>query len=71
MYFLAIIQNSSVASLFPYNTFDEALVAFHTELAYRGEGRTATVCVIMNEFGVVLKSDTWIQKVDNEVEVFD
>ena len=68
MYFLAIIQNASTAALYPYNDLDAALVAFHTELAYRNEARTSTVCVILNEFGVVVKSDSWFPQTEEVAE---
>lgn len=58
-YYLAIIQNNETCSLYAYNTYDEALAAFHTEMAYRGEGRTSTLCIIFNSSGEVLYTETW------------
>lgn len=48
MYYLAIIQNETTNALYVYNTFEDALAAYHTELAYRAEGRTSTKCVIFD-----------------------
>ena len=58
-YYLAIIQNNETCALYAYNTYDEALAAFHSELAYRGEGRTSTLCIIFNSAGEVLYTENW------------
>jgi hypothetical protein len=59
MYYLVIIQNNNTQSIFSYQTIDEALSVFHTELAYRGETRNSTVCVILEETGALIKRDSW------------
>lgn len=59
MFYLAIIQNDTIAALYTYQTLDDALVTFHTELAYRGEGRNKTVCTILNRVGEAVRSDVW------------
>ena len=60
MYYLAIIQNFGESnSLFPFNTFEEALARFHSELAYRHESRTQTVCSILNSEGQVLRNEVY------------
>lgn len=48
MYYLAIVQNNETQALYRYNTYEEALAAYHTELAYRAEGRRSTKCAILN-----------------------
>lgn len=59
MFYLAIIQNDTIAALYAYQTIDEALAVFHTELAYRGEGRNKTVCTILNRVGDAIRTDMW------------
>ena len=48
MYYLAIVQNDETQALYRYNTYEETLAAYHTELAYRAEGRTSTKCAILD-----------------------
>ena len=45
-FYLVIVQNENTQACFSYDTYDEALAAFHNELAYRAIGRTATMCLI-------------------------
>ena len=59
MYYLAIVQNNTTSALYSYETYDSALAAFHTEMAYRGEGRTSTLCIIFNSAGEVLYTESW------------
>lgn len=59
MFYLAIMQNDETQALFRYDTLDAALAAFHTELAYRGDGRNKTVCAILNRIGEVVKRECW------------
>ena len=60
MYYLAIIQNRGESkSLYSYDTFEDALAAYHTELAYRAEARTQTVCSILNAEGQVLRNEVY------------
>lgn len=58
-YYLAIIQNNEACALYAYDTYDAALSAFHSEMAYRGEGRTSTLCIIFNSSGDILYSEAW------------
>jgi hypothetical protein len=58
-YYLAVIQNNTTSALFGYDTYDEALSAFHTEMAYRGEGRDSTLCIIFNSSGELLYTERW------------
>ena len=48
MYYLAIVQNNNTKALYDYTSYDEALAAFHNELAYRGGGRTSTKCALLD-----------------------
>lgn len=59
MFYLAIIQNDTIAALYTYQTLDDALATFHAELAYRGEGRNKTVCTILNRVGEAIRNDVW------------
>lgn len=66
MFYLAIIQNDTIAALYAYQTIDEALAVFHTELAYRGEGRNKTVCTILNRVGDTIRTDMWERQVASQ-----
>lgn len=68
MYQLAIRQNKSTNALYSYADLDAALAAFHTELAYRGEGRTSTLCVIFDEYGNTVKKEIWEASVSETQE---
>ena len=59
MYYLVTIQNESTQTVYSYETLDQAISVFHTELAYRGEGRIKTVCVILNKNGELVKREAW------------
>lgn len=59
MFYLVIMQNDETQAVFRYGTLDAALAAFHTELAYRGEGRNKTVCTILNRIGEAIKRECW------------
>ncbi len=58
-FYLVIVQNENTQACFSYDTYDEALAAFHNELAYRAIGRTATMCLIINGSGDTLKKEYW------------
>ncbi len=62
MYYLIIIQNNTTSAIYAHNNYDSALVAFHNELAWRGIDRTRTVCVIMDESGMVLRNEIWMKQ---------
>ena len=68
MYYLAIIQNDSVATLYSYETYEAALAAFHSELAYRGEGRTSTKCAILNADLQLQRQETYVAPVSGNTE---
>ena len=59
MYYLAIVQNGTTQALYAYSNYDAALAAYHSELAYRAEGRTSTLCVILDEYGNTIKQELW------------
>lgn len=59
MFYLVIIQNKQTPAIFAYQNYDAALAAFHTELAYRAEGRTSTTCMIINDEGSVYKTESY------------
>lgn len=69
MYYLAIIQNFGASNaLLPFNTFEEALARFHSELAYRHESRTQTVCSILNAEGQVLRNEVYNAPISDNTE---
>ena len=59
MFLLVKLQNDSATVVFTYNNYSDALAAFHSELAYRAEGRTSTMCAILNRAGEVIKRERW------------
>lgn len=59
MFFVVIIQNNTVPAIFAYDNYDAALVRFHSEMAYRAEGRTATACTILDRVGNIHKQESW------------
>lgn len=59
MYYLAIIQNDETQVLYKYNSFEDALAAYHTELAYRAEGRRSTKCAILDGNLQMLRQETY------------
>lgn len=59
MYYLVIVQNRNTQTVHAYNSYDAALAAYHSELAYRAEGRTSTLCVILNEYGSTVNQELW------------
>lgn len=68
MYYLVIIQNDTTQAVYSYETLDAAISMFHTELAYRGDGRNKTVCVILNKKGELVKRETWEKPTNGEEE---
>lgn len=62
-YYLVIIQNNASQAVTRYDTLSDAEGALHAELAYRGEERFSTVCVILNSNGVQVKSDNWYRRI--------
>lgn len=64
-YYLVIVQNDSAQAVYAYIDLDDALAAFHQELAYRASDRLSTLCVIMNSHGNFIKQD-YYQKPNEE-----
>lgn len=48
LYFLLIIQNNTTPVLRSFNDWDDCISAYYTELGYRHETRTSTLCVILD-----------------------
>jgi len=68
MYYLAIVQNDTTNALYSYNSYEDALAAYHTELAYRAEGRTSTKCAILDHDLNMLRQETYIAPATAEPE---
>lgn len=68
MYYLAIVQNDETQALYRYNTYEDALAAYHTELAYRAEGRKSTKCAILNGDLKMLRQETYTAPVSDNTE---
>lgn len=64
-YYLAKIQNQETLGLFKFASLDEALAAYHTELAYRGNNRNDTLCVILGENGNTLYKERWQRQTED------
>lgn len=62
MYYLTIVQNDSTQAVYSYQDIDSALASFHSELAYRGDGRNKTLCVIIDDKGELIKTELWERK---------
>lgn len=68
MYYLAIVQNDTTNALYSYSTYEAALAAYHTELAYRAEGRTSTKCAILDRDLNMLRQETYVAPVSDNAE---
>lgn len=66
MYYLVIVQNDSIPAIFSYETLENALAAFHTELAYRAEGRTSTKCSILDADLMTIRNEVYIASANEE-----
>lgn len=64
MFFVVIVQNDEITSSFGYTDYTQALAKYHTELAYRSEGRTSTMCMIIDRFGEVQKKERYSRNSD-------
>lgn len=64
MYYLIIVQNDETPAVFAYTSYDEALARFHSELAYRAEGRISTKCMILDGDLVMTDREVWTAPVD-------
>ena len=59
MFYLAVVQNDTTNGLYTYNSFEDALAAYHQELAYRAEGRTSTKCAILDNDLHMLRQENY------------
>lgn len=66
MYYVVIVQNNETQSVYRYSTYNEALAAYHAELAYRAEDRTSTKCAILDENLCSVRQEVYTKPVDNE-----
>lgn len=66
MFYLVIMQNDQTQAVYRYDNYDEALAAFHSELAYRADNRTKTACAILNGYGDMIKHEYWIRESKSE-----
>lgn len=66
MFYLVIVQNESIPAIYKYQTESEALAAYHTELAYRAEGRTSTKCSILDSNLIPLRNESYIAEPNAE-----
>lgn len=60
MYYLVIVQNGNTQAVYAYNSLDNALAAFHSELAYRSADRTSTKCTILNSDLVQVRVEQYV-----------
>lgn len=65
-YYLVIIQNDETCAVYKYADYDDALAAMHTELAYRGGGRTQTLCLIVKGDSMITNIELWKKAVAEE-----
>ena len=71
-FYLVIVQNKTTQAVYKYDTYDEALVAYHTELAYRSNQRTSTQCVILDsDLNVVMRESYIVDEVNNSYPIED
>lgn len=59
MFYFLTIQNNTTPAVYSFNTFEEALAYYHTELAYRAEGRTSTKCAIFDSDLRMLRQENY------------
>jgi hypothetical protein len=64
-YYLVIIQNDETCAVYKYASYDEALAALHSEMAYRGNGRTETLCIIIKSDSSIPKMEYWKAQEEN------
>lgn len=64
MYYLLIVQNTNIVAAYAYDNIDNALAAYHNELAYRGSGRYSTVCTLLGEDGSIICRERWVAQVE-------
>jgi len=65
MFYLVKIQNDTTVGIFKFDDLDSALSAYHSELAYRGDMRKKTICVILDAQGFTYCREVW-QKIEEQ-----
>lgn len=60
-FYLIIVQNDSSQAIYSYESLDDALAAFHSELAYHAEGRNRTLCIIFDSSGECIRKEEWVR----------
>ena len=65
-FYLLIIQNDSTQAVYAYDSYSDALAAFHSELAYRHESRISTTCAILNKYLEILVKERWVAESNPE-----
>lgn len=68
MFYVVIIQNENTSAIFNYSSYKEALAAYHTELAYRGDGRTSTKCLVLDNNLRTLKAEVYTASIQSVEE---
>lgn len=68
MYYLIIIQNNNTQAIYRYDSLDAAMAAYHTELAYRAEGRASTKCAILDSDMRIVRSEVYTAPVSDNTE---
>lgn len=66
MFYLVKIQNDTTQAIFSYTTYEDALAAYHTELAYRSDDRMITRCAILDRNLSMLNSEIYTKQVETE-----
>ena len=59
MYYLVIVQNNETQAIYRYDSRDAVFAAFHSEMAYRAEGRTSTKCAILDSDMCIVRSEIY------------
>lgn len=65
MYTVLIMQNETTPAVYAFATENEALAYYHTELAYRADGRTSTKCAILDPNFNMLRQENYVAIVPN------
>lgn len=62
MYTVVIVQNNITPAIYAFATENEALAFYHSELAYRAEGRTSTKCAILDPDLNMLRQEIYTEE---------
>lgn len=66
MFYVLTVQNNTIPAVYSFNTIEEALAYFHTELSYRAESRTSTKCAILDSDLHMIRQENFESKVNTE-----